>query len=165
VTPSSPDSDTNNHFGGKATLSIEKAINAVDRLNPTPYEDADYPTGPILLVGTEVRWTYLVTNAGNVPLDLIGLVDDFGTDDRTDDFSPIPVANDVTYVGDDNENGILDSGETWLFTSEGQLDTEDARVNIDGNYVVTAGQYSNLAGVGVMASIQTWPASGSMLLV
>jgi subtilisin-like proprotein convertase family protein len=142
-----PDVDTNNHFGGQATLRIEKAINADDRLNPTPYEDADFATGPILTVGTEVIWTYLVTNEGNVSIDFIGLVDDFGTDDRTDDFFPMPIDNGVTYVGDDNENGILDPGETWLFSSEGQLDKNDPRVNTDGNYVVVEGQYTNLAGV------------------
>ena len=147
--PADPDTDSNHHFGGQAVLDIEKAINAADPINPTDYEDADFPTGPILPIGTEVVWTYLVTNRGNVPIDMIGLIDDFGTDDRTDDFFPVPVIAGATYVGDDDENGILDPGETWLFTSEGQLDTADPRVNADGNYVVVQGQYANLAGVGV----------------
>jgi hypothetical protein len=57
-----------NHFPG---VAIETLTNGFD---------ADAPTGPEIPVGETVVWTYLVTNAGAVPLikDTISVVDDQG---------------------------------------------------------------------------------------
>ena len=49
------------------SIDIEKATNGYD---------ADEPTGPILNVGDEVTWSYVVTNTGNVPLTSVYVVDD-----------------------------------------------------------------------------------------
>ena len=48
-------------------INVEKATNGFD---------ADDPTGPLIVVGGAVEWTYVVTNTGNVPLSNIVLVDD-----------------------------------------------------------------------------------------
>ncbi len=49
---------------------------AIDLEKATDGADADLAPGPFLLVGTEVSWTYLVTNTGNLPLSDITVVDD-----------------------------------------------------------------------------------------
>ena len=78
--------------------------------------DADTPPGPWIAVGEEVRWTYLVTNTGNVPLDDVVVIDDHGTPGLpADDFEPLPVLTDGFNVGDVNRNGVLDPGETWRY--------------------------------------------------
>ncbi|MEH6588591.1 MAG: hypothetical protein V7720_18725, partial [Halioglobus sp.] len=51
--------DLNHHLGVDATVSVEKAINAVDVFNPTLAEDADAAPGVELAVGDAVTWTYL----------------------------------------------------------------------------------------------------------
>lgn len=48
-------------------IDIEKATNGVD---------ADLPTGPQILVGGTVTWTYVVTNTGDVTLNNIVVTDD-----------------------------------------------------------------------------------------
>jgi len=50
-----------------AAIDIEKATNG---------DDADLPTGPQLLVGETVTWTYVVTNTGDVVLNNIMVTDD-----------------------------------------------------------------------------------------
>ena len=72
-------------------------------------------TGPVLTVGTVVTWTYEVTNPGDdrgrcSPASL----DDAGTPaDPSDDFEP-------TYVGGDTDgDGLIDTGEVWLFRATG----------------------------------------------
>ena len=130
-------------------IHVEKAINAVDPLSPTVAEDADNPTGPALAPGTPVVWTYLVTaedelgKPSDTPIEIVSLVDDFGTPGVLgDDFNPLPVLAGLFNVGDTNMNGLLDPqtltspGETWLYTSEGEV-----------AYNVVAGQYKNIAKV------------------
>jgi large repetitive protein len=115
-TPS--DSDPSHYFGIQSAIHIEKLTNG---------EDADTPTGPLVAAGNSVTWTYLVTNPGNVPLANVVVRDDNGTPaNPLDDFSP-------TFVnGDTNNNGLLDPGETWLYTASG---------------TALVGQYGNLATV------------------
>src|SRR5262249_38482968 len=72
------DTDRSYHFGANAKLVVKKAVNAVDPFNPTQYEDADYPAGVVLTIGSTVTWTYLVTNIGDVPIDVTGVTDDGG---------------------------------------------------------------------------------------
>jgi hypothetical protein len=115
-TPS--DSDPSHYFGVNSAIDIEKATNG---------NDADLPTGPLVAAGSTVTWTYRVTNPGNVPLSNVVVRDDNGTPaNPTDDFSP-------TFVGGDaNGNGLLEPGETWLYTATG---------------TALAGQYGNVATV------------------
>ncbi|MDM8562624.1 hypothetical protein QUF54_04645 [Candidatus Marithioploca araucensis] len=66
------DQDPSHYFGlprfvEAPLIDIEKATNG---------RDADNATGPKLLVGTPVTWTYVVTNVGNVPLTNIIVNDD-----------------------------------------------------------------------------------------
>src|SRR5262249_50871133 len=103
-------SDPNYHRGTDTLLVVQKAINAVDPLHPTVAEDANDPANPRLLaVGTNVVWTYLLTNPGTVPLTITAFRDDAGTPSNpSDDFTPRYVS------GDTNNNNKLDPGETWL---------------------------------------------------
>jgi hypothetical protein len=63
------DADPSHYFGAAPAIDIEKHTNG---------QDADEPTGPMILVGQPVAWTYIVTNTGNVPLTNIQVVDDQG---------------------------------------------------------------------------------------
>jgi archaellum component FlaG (FlaF/FlaG flagellin family) len=122
-----------------ASIRIEKAINAADPARPTAAEDADGAPGPTLLVGTPITWTYLVFNEGSEALRLDSIVDDFGTAGVAgDDFSPLAVTVGGFNVGDVDQDGLLDSGEAWRFTSAGTA---------AGGYVAVAGQYLNVATV------------------
>jgi hypothetical protein len=63
------DEDPSHHFGANPIIDIEKATNG---------QDADDPTGPVVLIGTTVAFTYLVTNTGNVDLSNVTVMDDQG---------------------------------------------------------------------------------------
>src|SRR5262249_17631409 len=137
-------SDPNYHRGTNTLLVVQKDINAVDPLHPTAAEDANDPTNPRMLpVGTNVVWTYLVSNPGTTPLTITSFRDDAGTPGVLgDDFTPKYVS------GDANGNNKLDPGETWLFTSA------------DVGYQVQAGLYGNVVTVSATNSFgQTVTAS------
>ena len=53
--------------------------------------------------GDTITYTYTVTNPGDTPLKDVTVVDD--------------VAGAATYVSGDDGNGLLDMGETWIFTA------------------------------------------------
>src|SRR5262249_32966406 len=86
------------------------------------------PANPrILTVGTNVVWTYLVSNPGSVPLTVVSVRDDNGTPNVPgDDFSPRYVS------GDADNDGLLDPGETWLYTSAVVV-TYTVQPNLYGN--------------------------------
>jgi uncharacterized repeat protein (TIGR01451 family) len=63
------DSDPSHYFGTAPDLALEKHTNG---------EDADTGSGPFVLVGQPVTWTYLVTNTGNVELNAVLVSDDQG---------------------------------------------------------------------------------------
>lgn len=67
--PQVGDQDPSHYFGVDIDVDIEKATND---------EDADTPTGPIVEVGSQVTWTYEVTNTGNFPLVSWTVADDQG---------------------------------------------------------------------------------------
>src|SRR5262249_2220660 len=60
-------SDIDHYFGADPRLTIVKR---------TFDTDNDLAPGPIVLVGTAARWSYTVTNAGNVPLANVVVTDD-----------------------------------------------------------------------------------------
>ena len=101
-------SDVDHYFGVKPGIKLVKLTNGTDNNNLT---------GPQVVVGSTVTWTYDVTNPGNVALSGV-LV----TDDRTG-VSP------VFASGDTNNDGLLNPGEMWVYTATG---------------TAVAGQYSNL---------------------
>jgi hypothetical protein len=94
-------------------FNVAAPVAAVDVKTRVNGLDADTPTGPVLISGSTVTFTYVVTNAGNVPLSSITVKDNNGTPGNTaDDFN-------ATYTsGDTNSNGQIDVGETWTFTAQ-----------------------------------------------
>jgi hypothetical protein len=77
-------------------------------------DDANAAPGVVLPIGAAVVYTYQVFGGSAVPLTNVVVSDDNGTPGVTgDDFNPRFVS------GDANGNGLLDFGETWLFTSQG----------------------------------------------
>jgi len=84
--------------------------------------DADEPTGPIVPVGSTVKFTYTVSNTGDVELDNVTVIDDNQTpNDPSDDFSPTAIERDGFNIGDADKDGRLDPGETWLYTAYEQV--------------------------------------------
>ncbi len=135
------DDDRAYYFGTSAGIVIVKAINAVDPNNPTAQEDANDPDHPVILTaGTVPTFTYQVRNSGTDALKDIRIVDDAGTDAVADDFAPVAVTvgfKGQSYnVGDADHDGLLDVGETWLYTSAGVYTT-----------VLGQGAYTNIAKV------------------
>src|SRR5262249_30297944 len=89
---------------------------------PTPEELAQTAPGRMLPVGTPVVWTYQVYDEGDAPVRVTFVRDDAGTPSITsDDFTATAVLQNGTSfnVGDANQNGLLDPGEVFLFTSAG----------------------------------------------
>jgi hypothetical protein len=76
--------------------------------------------------GGTINYSYEVTNIGDVPLDNIWVEDD--------KCEPLPQLKPDSEFneGDINENGILDPGETWIFTASYTVNIEDpeALINI-----------------------------------
>ena len=89
-------------------IAIVKLVNGLDA--------NDGATGPELVPGSTVTWTYLVTNPGSLSLANVTVIDDNGTPAIAgDDFA-------ATFVGGDtNLNGLLDPDETWTYTATGTV--------------------------------------------
>ncbi|RLE15594.1 MAG: hypothetical protein DRJ50_15855, partial [Actinobacteria bacterium] len=106
------DTDPSHYFGYVSEIHVEKATNGID---------ADSATGPQILVGDAVTWSYVVTNPGNVDIHHVSV---------TDDMNVTP----VYQSGDTNGDGILQHGlqhgEAWTYTATGSA---------------VEGQYKNLA--------------------
>ncbi len=112
--PEVTDSDPANVFGSDGGITIIKFVNGAD---------ADTAPGIYVPVGDPLGWTYEVTNPGNIALDNVAVSDDNGTAATGDDVS-------ASYVsGDDNNDGLLDTNETWLFELAGTA-TSGPYVNI-----------------------------------
>ncbi|MGX5695666.1 SdrD B-like domain-containing protein [Agromyces soli] len=73
--PPVTDEDWSHYYGSVPAVQIKKYTNG---------EDADEVTGPQILVGGAVTWTYVVTNTGNVPLTNLTVTDDRVGSDRID---------------------------------------------------------------------------------
>ena len=114
-------------------IDIEKSTNGVD---------ADTPPGPSIRIGDPVVWTYVVTNPGEQ------VISDVEVTDLAPEHSlnPTPV-----YVsGDENDNGLLDPGEAWVYQASSTAFWDEA---LGGSYANEAfahgvGEY----GHGVDAS-------------
>ncbi|WP_040769697.1 DUF7467 domain-containing protein [Novipirellula maiorica] len=98
-------------------------------------EDADTTaSGPEVMVGSEVMWTYVVTNPdpNDRPIANVVVVDDAGTpNDPADDFYP-------DYVKGDDGDGLLELGEQWIYTAKGTVELAGQYRNIGkvtGNFV------------------------------
>ncbi|MCT7958026.1 DUF7507 domain-containing protein [Laspinema palackyanum] len=98
--------DSSDYFGADPGIAIDKVTNGAD--------------GQTILAGTEINWTYTVTNTGNVALSNVSVTDDKeGT-----------IANLVS--GDIDEDGSLDTNETWVYEATG---------------TAVAGEYTNMGRV------------------
>ena len=86
----------------------------------------------VSVAGTEVTYTYVVTNESTGPIPLTGVVltDDNATPgDTGDDFNPTLISGDVANLG------VLDPGETWTYEAtrtitQAEIDAGDDIVNI-----------------------------------
>jgi uncharacterized repeat protein (TIGR01451 family) len=96
---------------------MRKLVNSVE---------APQPTGPLLLAGSAVTWTYIVENAGNIPIKTLTVTDNKGV-------KPVFVS------GDANSNTDLDPGEVWTFRATG---------------TAIAGQYTNVATVNGLDALE-----------
>lgn len=120
-TASSPYLDVGTNVLPLPALAIKKFING---------QDADSPTGPVILVGSTATFTYNVSNNGGNPLKNVTVVDDGGPDSS---FAPNPEVNSGGFnIGDGNSDNKLDTGEIWKYKA---------------TKTVTAGQYTNIATV------------------
>ena len=84
--------DTDHYFGVLPGIEIDKLTNGVHN--------------PNVPAGSEVTWTYNVSNTGNVALAGVTV------DGRSGRHAGLP-------VGDDNGNRLLDPGEVWTYTATG----------------------------------------------
>jgi hypothetical protein len=107
------DEDPSHHFGAIPDIDIEKATNTVD---------ADQPTGPLVVVGGSVEWTYVVTNTGNTDL------------------------TDVTVTDDQIDAGDIDCDGTGGNVVAGPL-APGGSFECVATGVAAAGQYANLGTV------------------
>ncbi len=114
-------------------IAIVKLTNGTNNDDPpTP----GVPDGPIVMVGSTVTWTYNVTNPGNEPIANVNVTDNIAG------VNPLPVLSGSFNVGDTNDNGLLDPGETWVYTATG---------------IATLGQYSNVGTVTGTSTITNTP--------
>ena len=112
-------------------LEFESGIEIVKYTNG---HDANvFSDVPLITIGDAVTWTYEVANTGSVYLANVAVVDDAGTPDGDDDFSPI---RGTDIVG--NNDDILEPGEVWSFeasdTAAGGLYRNVATVTADPVY-------------------------------
>ncbi len=99
-----------------------------------PLNDANSAPGLIVLTGSQVAFTYNVTNPGTVGLTNVVVRDDNATPgDTSDDFNATPVLSAGFNVGDTDKDNVLDVGETWQFVA--------------GPITVLAGQFTNIGTV------------------
>jgi protocatechuate 3,4-dioxygenase beta subunit len=118
--------DTNNFEPTKDQLAKENEKGAdLNTTCATPAvgygDDADSPTGPTVSPGGTLTFTYVVTNPGEVELGNV-VVTDREVDPITmlpigPAFNPPPVLVSGFNTGDDDQDGKLDPGEIWLYTS------------------------------------------------
>ena len=111
IGPGVSDEDPSHYFGESTDIKIKKYTNGVD---------ADNPTGPYLTTGENVTWTYVVTTLSNVPIRDVSVTDS------------IPGITPVYVSGDDDNNNLLTSNETWIYQANGTAE---------------AGQYANIGSV------------------
>jgi uncharacterized repeat protein (TIGR01451 family) len=111
------DEDPSNYLGAVSGITMRKLVNGVE---------APQPTGPLLLAGSAVTWTYIVENTGNIPIKTLTVTDSKGV-------KPVFVS------GDANSNTDLDPGEVWTFRATG---------------TAIAGQYTNVATVNGLDALE-----------
>lgn len=100
------DTDGSSYFGADPKLTIVKTTGNADKNDD----------GLTILAGREITWFYQVSNTGNVALADVTVTDS------------VAGVNPVYVSGDEDEDGLLDVDEVWIFTATG---------------TATSGPYSN----------------------
>lgn len=90
--------------GVEASIKIEKVTG--DGVGVGTIDDGD---GVVLTLNDPVTWTYTVTNTGNVPLSNIKVTDSEGE-------TPVYKSGDAGVIG------VLEVGESWVYTATGTAD-------------------------------------------
>jgi hypothetical protein len=95
-------------------IDIEKTTDSVDNQNPTSpdFDNEDDPNGPgvpVIPAGSDVVWTYKVTNTG---LATIPLADITVTDS-------VAGVNPTLVIDANSTDGLLSPGEMWFYTATG----------------------------------------------
>ncbi|WGR92980.1 hypothetical protein MTX26_24065 [Bradyrhizobium sp. ISRA443] len=112
-------SDSSGYIGVNPAIAIDKVTTGVDSVTVVNGVVTSMHTstgdGLSFLAGYGVTWTYTVTNSGDVALANVAVTDD------QPGVSPTAVlqGDHVHNVGDINDNGLLDVGESWIFTASG----------------------------------------------
>ncbi|TGU89244.1 hypothetical protein EN794_045970 [Mesorhizobium sp. M00.F.Ca.ET.151.01.1.1] len=110
--------DDSGYTGADPHITLDKKTNGVDH-------------GLNIFQGQPVTWTYDVKNDGNVALAHVVVTDDNGTAGTAgDDFHPTAILSGGFNSGDINQNGLLDTNETWHYQATGVAQL--------GNYVNNA---------------------------
>lgn len=78
-------------------------------------EDADEGPGPEAAFGSTVDFTFLISNTGTEDLTEVVFVDDRISD---------PASQNFQYVGGDDGDGVLNVGETWVYTASEEAPSE-----------------------------------------
>src|SRR5699024_6368654 len=77
-------------------------------------------------VGETITYSFKVKNAGDMRIRDIEIIDPlFGFNISLDEETHEPNQEGVELSGDDNEDGVLDKNETWIFTVEYKVTKED----------------------------------------
>ncbi|RWF46031.1 MAG: hypothetical protein EOS46_19120 [Mesorhizobium sp.] len=99
--------DDSGYTGADPHITLDKKTNGVDH-------------GLNIFQGQPVTWTYDVKNDGNVALAHVVVTDDNGTAGTAgDDFHPTAILSGGFNSGDINQNGLLDTNETWHYQATG----------------------------------------------
>ncbi|MEA1866066.1 MAG: hypothetical protein U9N46_12925, partial [Euryarchaeota archaeon] len=122
------DTDDANYYGASPSIDVEKYV-SVD--GGTNWDDADNPTGPYMLSGTDPQFKFVVTNTGNVELTGISLTDtDFDLSGCT---LTDPLAADASF--DCSVTGTWAAGQhTDTATVTGDFDGQTYSDTDDANY-------------------------------
>jgi uncharacterized repeat protein (TIGR01451 family) len=117
-TRSDTDDDPSSYFGADPQIMIDKVT----------VDDTLAGDGISVLFDDSITWRYTVTNVGNVALSDVTVTDDQGV-------MPVFVS------GDNNSDGLLDLGETWIYEATGT-----AIVGDYSNTGTASGSYTDSAG-------------------
>ena len=108
ATKTDDDTDDSGYLGANPVINLDKVTQGADTTGTTHTGD-----GIVIQAGNSVKWIYTLTNDGNVGVTFdkaTGIVDDGG---------PGASFNPVYVSGDTLDDGILGTGETWIFEKTG----------------------------------------------
>lgn len=111
-------------------VAVANCTPGIDIQKATNGQDADTAPGPVIGAGSQVVWTYTVTNTGNIALTNVFVYDD-----------KIGAITNLSG-GDLNNNKLLETNEVWTFTAAGSAQT--------GSYVNIGFVTGAVVGVGTI---------------